>query len=401
MFLFAGQILKFEFQCQTNQIRTNGTQEDITFRFDCSDIRIKLESIDTVLQENNPVEVARFVPVMKCSDFFKGIITMFNLYVSDPDLDGVVKIEPLDEYFSPTSEFDDWTDKVDYSKPFKIRPAATVEGKLYRYKFQNQEDYFNKQYLDQFGERYGDKNIEVPSPFNVGERVFELPFGQSVPVALGDDTPPAADYQPNLVVPAIFDIDVETGLKKPYKGKPRIYFYSGLRPLDSYIGGWFLASANNSNEQEYFSYPCANHFDDLDVPTIDLNFQLPRLLYWTWIAITGRNLWAYHGKFFEELTSNSSAIVECYVRLLGADIFQMDFGRLKMIDGVLYRLNEIKDWDENNYSSAKVELLKVVPAVAPNQGGIFLPPEPFILQAEDTDGTAFILSQNGEPILYH
>ena len=72
-----------------------------------------------------------------------------------------------------------------------------------------------------------------------------------------------------------------------------------------------------------------------------------------------------------------------------------------MIDGVLYRLNEIKDWDENNYSSAKVELLKVVPAVAPNQGGIFLPPEPFILQAEDTDGTAFILSQNGEPILYH
>jgi hypothetical protein len=395
----AGTVIKYEFVTVLN-IRTTGDYEPVVFRVETNDIRIKLESIDTTIQEDNPVELSRFVPNMKCSDFFKGIITAFNLYVSDPDVFGVVRIEPLDTYFKPFNEYDDWTDKVDYSKAFKIRPAATIEGKFYKYRFKEENDYFHKQYLDQFGERYGDLTQEVQSPFNVGERVFELPFGQAIPVALGNSTPPALDYQPNFVVPAIFDLDT-AGQKKPYKGKPKIYFYSGMRALDSDVGGWYLADANNANPDEHFRYPCANHFDDIDNPTIDFNFKLPLLLYWNWIAIAGRNLWGFNGQFFEELTSKSSAIVECYIKLMSADIFNMDFGKLKMIKGVLYRLNEIKDWDDNSYASAKVELLKVVPAQTPNQSGTWLPPEPFILQDEDTDETAFILSQNGEPILYN
>jgi hypothetical protein len=400
IYLAAGDVIKYEFAILLTPLQFSGTYSDVTVRAVTSDIRVKMESIDTVLQEGNPVEVARFVPPMKCSDFFKGIIQAFNLYVSDPDVEGVVRIEPLDDYFKPVSDIDDWTDKVDYAKPFKIKPAATIEGKEYKYKFQDESDYFHQLYLDQFGERYGDLNREVPSPFNVGERVFQLPFGQAIPVALGDDTPSAPDYQPNVVIPAIFKLDAG-GNKVPYKGKPKIYFYSGLRALDSDIGGWFLSDANNENEDEYFRYPVANHFDDIDNPTIDFNFKLPQLLYWTWIAIAGRNLWGYHGKFFEELTSKSSAIVECYVRLMSADIFNLDFGKLKMIKGTLYRLNEIKDWDDNSYASAKVELLKVVPAQIPNQGGTWLPPEPFILAQSDTDETDFVLSQNAEPILYN
>jgi hypothetical protein len=400
IYLAAGDIIKFEFAIQITPLQMSGDYSDVTVRVLTSDIRVFMESIDTILQESNPVELSRFVPPMKCSEFFKGIIQAFNLYVSDPDINGVVKIEPLDNYFKPTNQFDDWTDKVDYAKPFRIKPASTIEGKTYLYRFQEENDHFHKLYLDQFGERYGDLSRDVPSPFNVGDRTFQLPFGQAIPVALGDDTPSAPDYQPNMVVPAIFTLDA-SGQKKPYKGKPKIYFYSGLRALDSGIGGWFLSDANNENEDEYFRYPVANHFDDIDNPTIDFNFKLPLLLYWTWIAISGRNLWRYHGRFFEELTSKSSAIVECYVRLMAADIFLMDFGKLKMIKGVLYRLNEIKDWDDTSYASAKVELLKVVPAQIPNQGGTFLPPEPFILAQADTDETDFILSQNGEPILYH
>jgi hypothetical protein len=40
------------------------------------------------------------------------------------------------------------------------------------------------------------------------------------------------------------------------------------------------------------------------------------------------------------------------------DIHDLDFAKLKMIDGILYRLNAVKDFDSDAYGTTQVELLK-------------------------------------------
>jgi hypothetical protein len=58
--LAAGDIIKYEFAILLTPLQFSGTYSDVTVRAVTSDIRVKMESIDTVLQEGNPVEVARF-----------------------------------------------------------------------------------------------------------------------------------------------------------------------------------------------------------------------------------------------------------------------------------------------------------------------------------------------------
>jgi hypothetical protein len=46
------------------------------------------------------------------------------------------------------------------------------------------------------------------------------------------------------------------------------------------------------------------------------------------------------------------------MHLKSKDIYSLDFSTLKKIDGVLYRLNFVKDFDSDAFESTEVELLK-------------------------------------------
>jgi hypothetical protein len=66
----------------------------------------------------------------------------------------------------------------------------------------------------------------------------------------------------------------------------------------------------------------------------------------------------YHKKFLNEITSIDSKLVTLYLNLTYKDINELDFAKLKLIDGVLYRLNTIKDFDSDAYGTTEVELIK-------------------------------------------
>jgi len=58
------------------------------------------------------------------------------------------------------------------------------------------------------------------------------------------------------------------------------------------------------------------------------------------------------------MTSENSKLLSLYLKLNYKDIHDLDFSKLKMIDGILYRLNTIKDFDLDAYGTTQVELLK-------------------------------------------
>jgi hypothetical protein len=61
-----------------------------------------------------------------------------------------------------------------------------------------------------------------------------------------------------------------------------------------------------------------------------------------------------------EITDKDSKLLACYVLLNSFDIQSLDFSKLVYIDNVLYRLNIVDAYNPINYTTTKVELLKVI-----------------------------------------
>lgn len=313
----------------------------------------EITCLDGTLNDGATVKLAPVIPDMKAKDFMDGIIKAFNLYISDPDLFNVVNIESLQNFYQPTTEFDDWSQIIDHDKDIKILPASTIDGKVYQFSFQDEDDYDNLRYKEEFKQRYGNLDYTIESTYQTGERKYELPFGQAVPIQLVNSS---------IVLPRI--VKFENNLFIPYKGKPKVYFYNGLKS-----GNFRLTNVIASGgSEDLTSYPCVHHFDNFENPTFDWNWQLPSRIYYgnSNTIVTTYNLFiAYHDKFIRELTGRDSKIVQAYAKITAQMINTLDFSKLKMINGVLFRLNEIKDFDSDVAESTYIELLRIIEADNP------------------------------------
>ncbi len=61
-----------------------------------------------------------------------------------------------------------------------------------------------------------------------------------------------------------------------------------------------------------------------------------------------------------EITDKDSRLLTCTMKLNYKDIYQLDFSKLIWVDGALYRINKIEDFNATNEDICKVSLLKVI-----------------------------------------
>ena len=61
-----------------------------------------------------------------------------------------------------------------------------------------------------------------------------------------------------------------------------------------------------------------------------------------------------------EITDKDSKLLSCNILLNAKDILNLDFGKLVMIDGQLFRINKIEGYNSIDYNTSKIELLKVI-----------------------------------------
>jgi len=355
---------------------------------------------------------------------------MFNLYITD-SVDNKVSIYTINEYYGKDyKNYLDWTNKVDHSKEIIINSASLIEGKNYLFKWSAEKDYYNDLYLKASKNTFGNYSYEVEDTFKSGDKVWQLPFAQYVPVKMND-----------LIIPQIYTID--NGVAKTYKGKGLLTFYNGLYAgqvvvrKDAYggdiiamgavlsrtntppagvkgdryllgaspTGVWnnkafniaeyngsiwvftapifgMIVNVKNENKvyrytdswniftdiNTYINYPVAHHFNfevndtNFSSPRWDLHFQTREVRFDKIDTIPTLNLFnRFHEKNIKEITSKNSKLIEIYIKLTNKEILSLDFRKLIMIEGVLYKLNLISDFDSDAYESTKVELLKFIP----------------------------------------
>lgn len=325
-----------------------GVAWDAEFKVTMSDANLSFKVIDSFYVEGDPIDMFRAIPEkVKQRDFLTSIIKMFNLYmIPDENNPKNIIIEPRKDFY--TTDILDWSQKLDYSKEHTLTPTAVTNKQKYIYTYKKDVDYYNKKYEDSWLDVYGTRDVYLENDFNKTEHKTELIFSP---------TPMVGQLANNRVISTIIDVD-ETLQQKTIKSNIRILYYSGLK--DSSNNWVHEALAGNVFRGEY---PYAGHFNDPYNPTIDINFGLPKEIYWDstygTITITNANLYeTFHRKELEQLTDKDSKIFKGYFLLNPVDIANLSFRPSYFFDNEYWTLHKVM-YSSSIYQPSQCEFLKL------------------------------------------
>lgn len=290
-------------------------------------------------------------------DFFTWLVKMFNLYVTgDKIKSNHLLIEPYEDYYDLSNAID-WTYKISRDKTWQIKPMGMLNGRFFEYKFKSDNDYYNENFRKKFGMSYGDLLEDTGFQFAKQKQTLEVGFSPSVLVNYsGTDKVLAAIYK----------------LTKGNSVEQEEWIESNIRIMMvkkiTGVSNWYIQNkGQNLNStpinlgSSLTAYGYAGHFDDPVNPTIDINFGAAAEIYFDPITYPSANLFnEYWSGYIAEIADKDSKLLTCHVYLTDLDIAQLDFSKPVFIDGVLWRINKIIDFDASSGELTKVELLKVI-----------------------------------------
>jgi len=250
-------------------------------------------------------------------------------------------IEPYRDYISSTQI--DWTYKIARDKSWQITPMGNLNARIYEYKYKDDSDYYNEAYRKRYNMNYGDRQFDTGFQFSKDKQTTDIIFSGSPLIQY-----PSSD---KVVVP-IYKKSNELAAEDRMDSNIRILF-SKKKSATS----WNLVVNGVNNAKTFYGY--AGHLDDPTSPTYDLNFGAPNEVYFSTTNYPSANLFnRYWSDYIAEIADKDSKILKCHVYLTPLDIAQLDFAKPIFIDGILFRLNKVEDYDYTNNELVKVELIK-------------------------------------------
>ncbi len=339
------------------------------------------------------------VPKMKQKDFFKSILTMFNLYFErSKSIDRHYIIKTFKDFYTDGS-VQDWTNKVDYSKGKEVQIATDFMSKVVEFKFKNEDNYLKNIYEDKKEDavdNYGDYHIEFDNEFVQDTMEINIENFAILPIgALIDTSLVSSGAIPNIMDPNYSDFDInnyhlyyeEIIAGRTVKGDKNGPDIPSDRHVDPNVGP-YLAFFNKVYFYDYLStypepynpfrirfnvntwipdgyLPYAGHmlnpkiqenslFDDLSFSQCNPYFYSEHHN-----AHTGKNLYnIFWKKYIDAINHKDSRLVTMYLKLEATDIFSFSLADKIFIEDTWYIINKIVDWNPI-LKVTKVELLKI------------------------------------------
>ena len=279
-------------------------------------------------------------------DFFSSICKMFNLYVfEDYEENKKLKVQPFVDFYNDATAVD-WSLKVDRSSTMRVKPMSELNSRYYQYKYRSDNDYYNDNYRKKFNDDYGNFIYDSEYEFAKDTTSVDIIFASSPLVKLtGTDK----------IYTAIYKLSNENTKEDKMDSVIRIMQAKKLT-----VGSWALKNGGTTLAS-YTTYGYAGHLNDPTNPTFDINFGVPFELYYEPTLYTSANLFnTYWSSYLAEITDKDSRLLTCTMKLNFKDVYQLDFSQLIWIDGVLYRINKIEDFNASNEDVCKVQLLKLI-----------------------------------------
>ena len=254
------------------------------------------------------IDIKSYAPDMKVMDFFKGLLSMFNLTCYGLGND-VYQVEPLDTFYAKGSVHD-ITKYVDSSKA-EINKVPLF--KRINFEYEKSESVTNAEFLDQFGRGYG--STENRFNYDGGEYNIKLPF-ENIMFSNYDTSNLHLGYT------------IKSDLTK-YIPKPTIMYANGLTTQDVTI--------SNSTETEFLSFG-----QDLTVNGIDytLNFA-PEISTATSETIDNTLYSSYYNEYLSNLYNLKNRNVKVSARLPIDILSSLELNDRLIIRGKRYMINSL------------------------------------------------------------
>lgn len=303
---------------------------------------------------------------IKQKDYLKSIIQALNLFIDvDPVNPNNLIIESFNDFYN--GDIIDFENKTDLSKDQSINPNI-LEGKKYIYTYKADTDKWNEQYKNEFNEVFGTHEEDVENDFIKSDKKNEIIFSP---------TPNVANYGLGIVMPRIYK--EENLIKKQFASNIRWLICGGIKQtITPYT--WQQTGQANLTTNDYLY---AGHTDDPLDPNVDLNFGLPKKVYYDYpnAYFTTNNLYnRYHAKYLNNLINRDAKFVTKYLWLSPKDIYNFNFRNRLFIDGAYYIVNKIENYNPLELTSTKVELIKLL------ETQVFTPTKFLISSSTDVAG---------------
>ena len=279
-------------------------------------------------------------------DFFASIVKMFNLYVYEDKLvEKKLIIKPFIDFYDGSQI--DWTGKVDRGSVIRLKPMSEFTARYYDYKYKQDNDFYAENYRKKYNEGYGDFIYDSENDFVKEVDATEIIFAGTVLTQFtGTDKIYSSIYKKSNANASEDKMDsvIRILQAKKVTGRSSWAIKNGATTLASYT-----------------AYGYAGHVDDPLNPTDDINWGAPKELFFTTASYTAANLFnGYWSEYIAEITDKDSKLLTCSLKLNEVDIYNLDFSKLIYIDGSLWRLNKVLDYNPMDFNVTKVELLKVI-----------------------------------------
>ncbi len=305
---------------------------------------LNLSSINMVILPSNNIQVSgstllmnQYVPVeVKQSDFVKAIFQMYNLYI-EQDVDNPYNLilRHRDEYYDSGAE-KDWSQKLAKDKAQELMFLPDVTNKKLKLTYAPDEDSPNVAYTQATGEIYGQieytfdneyvKDVDTKELLFSPTPVYRTIFGAYVPAISGQ--------APNVNIRILYDGGVGT-----------------CQPYD-------IIDFGTTGQTNQTDYPMIGHFNDPLYPTFDINFGTNDFYFYDTETLTNNNLY----NLYWRRTVNQINVGKMLTAMF--DLDEVDIQSLKLndriyIDNSWWNINKIQDYNANNNSLTKVELISV------------------------------------------
>jgi hypothetical protein len=313
--------------------------------------------LETELSLGETITTRIVVPKqIKQVDLLSSIIKRFNLYIDyDPIDENKLIIETREDYL--TNDKVDIEHKVDRSRDYLIKPLGALDAGRFIFTDQEDKDSLNDNYKKIYDETYGQVIIDVDNDFITTDKTIGTIFAP---------TPLYSVENNDRVISAMLFVD-DNGKVTEATAKIRLLYWGGLLPTQK---PWRLGLDLFINNQSF--YPYAGHLDNPYTPTFDLNWGVPKQLFYNFnygkvYTLNYPNTNCYNffwKKYIEEITDKNSKILECYLALRPYDYNELSFRKNYYIDGSYWRLLSVVDYDATSGQTTKCSFLKVEPKSA-------------------------------------
>ena len=305
---------------------------------------LDLTSINMVILPSNNIQVTggtltmnQYVPVeIKQSDFVKGILQMYNLYVEqDIDNPNNLVLRHRDEYYDSGAE-KDWSEKLAKDRGQDLMFLPDLTKKRLKLTYEADEDDYNRLYTQATGEIYGQIEYTFDNEYVKDVETQALLFSPT----------PVCSTSFGAYLPAINGAAPNTNIRILYDGGEQI-----CQPFD-------IVDFGTTGQYGLTDYPMLGHFNNALTPTFDINFGTNDFYFYETISLTANNLY----NLYWRRTVNQINVGKMLTAMF--DLNEVDIQSLKLndkiyIDNSWWNINKIADYNANNNQLTKVELISI------------------------------------------